>query len=79
MPVKFEGTLKIFVKKQFTSKDGENVEYYEAYFLGVDENDNDQVLKCNTKQDLSDCVEKHGTAHLEIQQNGKISLKRFEI
>jgi len=78
MPVTFEGTLKIFVKKQF-EKDGETVEYYEAYFVGVDENDNDQVLKCNTKQDLSDQVDKHGVARLQLQQNGKLSLKSFTV
>jgi len=78
MPVTFEGTLKIFVKKQF-EKDGETVEYYEAYFVGVDEDDNDQVLKCNTKQDLTSQIDKTGVARLQLQQNGKLSLKTFSV
>jgi len=53
MPLYFEGQLQIFVKKGFENNDGEKVEYYEAYFVGVDEDDNDTVLKVNTKQNLS--------------------------
>jgi hypothetical protein len=77
MPVKFEGQLRIFVKKAFESKDGEAVEYFEAYFVGVDDEDNDQVLKINTKTDLSAMLEKHGTVSMEVQSNGKMRLLSF--
>lgn len=79
MHLTFEGTLKIFVKKSFEGKDGQTVNYYEAYFVGVDENDNDSVLKVNTKQDLSSQLDKHGTAIVAPQENGKMKLVSFTV
>jgi len=76
MPVKFEGTLKMFVRKSFTDKQGVLVEYFVAYFLGVTEDDRDEVLVANTKKDFSKSVDKTGVVHLELQ-NGKLSLKDF--
>lgn len=78
MPVTFEGTLKIFVKKEFTGKLGETVSYFEAFFLGVDENDNDVVVQLNTKQDLTQYVDRSGIAHITIQSDGKKKLTSFQ-
>jgi len=66
----------MFVKKSFTDKVGTTVEYYEAYFLCTDEDDHDDVLKVNTKLDLSKQIGKPGTIRLAVQ-NGKLSLKSF--
>jgi len=71
----FNGSLEIFIKKGFTSNTGEEVEYYEAYFLSADEDD---VLKINTKQDLSAQKDSVGVAEIEMQKDGKLKLISFK-
>jgi hypothetical protein len=75
-PVSAEGRLQMFVKKSFTDKVGTTVEYFEAYFLCVDEDDSESVLKVNTKLDLTSQIGKAGTIRLSVT-NGKLSLKSF--
>jgi len=75
--VNAEGTLKIFVKKSFTSREGETVEYSTAYFLCEHEDADDEVLVVNTKQDLSGQIDKTGHLTLEVRPDGKLALVRF--
>jgi len=77
MPLTFEGQLQIFVKKSFENKEGEHIEFYEAYFVGEDNEGNDQVLKVNTKQDLSVMKGRVGTAHVQVMDGGKMRLVKF--
>jgi len=77
MPVTFEGRLQIFVKKEFDNHEGTHIEFYEAYFVGTDQNGNDTVLKVNTKQDLTEQFGKKGVAHVSVQEDGKMRLLKF--
>jgi len=76
MPVFFDGELKICVKKSFENNEGETIEYYELYFVS---NDGDNVLKINSKQDLSNLVDKSGVAELEMQEGRKPRLISFKV
>jgi len=71
-----ESTLKIFVPKSF-EKEGETIEYNVAYFLQKDADDNESVLIVNTKQDISDDLDKTGTIKVRLGTNGKLSLISF--
>jgi len=75
--VNAEGTLKIFVKKGFTSKEGETVEYNTAYFLCEGEDGDAEVIVVNTKQDLAGKIDEHGHLTLQVRPDGKLSLVRF--
>jgi len=79
MPVFFEGTLKIFIKKQFTTDEGELVEYYEAYFVARDEDGNESVFKINTKKDLKIAEGKSGVVEISMQEGKKPSLVSFKV
>jgi len=75
MKVFYNGSLEIFIKKGFTSNTGEEVEYNEAYFVSQDEDD---VLKINTKQDLSKLKGQTGIVEIEQQKDGKMKLISFK-
>jgi len=71
-----KGVLKIFIPNSF-EKDGELIEYNEAYFLVPGENgSNDSVVKVNTKKDLREFVDEAGTLKLRLQE-GKLQLVAF--
>jgi len=76
--LKTEGVLKIFVKKSF-EKDGETVEYNTAYFLCGSEIGDETVVQVNTKQDLSDDLDKEGKITIRIGREGKLSLVSFVV
>jgi len=75
MKVQYVGTLKIFIKKSFTSNEGEEVEYFVGYFVNDEEDD---VLIINTKQDLGELVDQHGVIDIELQNDGKKKLISFK-
>lgn len=75
MQSKFEGALKIFLKKSFEDKEGTTVEYNVCYFVDRDET---EVLQINTKQDFSKQLDELGIATIEISDGRKPRLISFE-
>lgn len=75
MPVFFEGTLKIGLKKSFENNEGETIEYNEYYFLS---GDGEQVLQINSKLDLHDHIDSPGIVELRMQEGRKPSLVSFK-
>jgi hypothetical protein len=74
------GVLKLVRKVSFESKeDGTQVEYYEYYFQTETEEGEPDVLKVNSKQDISQYIDKMGDITVRFNQAlGKISLISFK-
>lgn len=77
MDVYFEGILKIFIKKAFENKEGEHIEYNEAYFLTTNKDGEDSVIKINTKTDLSKHLDLAGVGQMQLLDSGKRRLVSF--
>jgi len=73
------GILKIFCAKSFENKEGQTVEYNEAYFLCKDRDGEPSVLKVNTKKDLTAQVDREGDITVSLQANGKLKLINFNV
>jgi len=71
MKVYYECTLLSVVPKKFTSEENEEISYNEAYFLNESEDGVKEVVKLNTKQDISPAEGEEGILEVDIDVTGR--------
>jgi len=71
MKVYYDCRLLAVVPKSFTAEEGDQVSYNEAYFLNLSEDGVKEVVKLNTKQDISPAEGEEGILEVDVDITGR--------